>query len=141
ALHAKAWPSHAAPPPFHGIDRPRGTRRMAALLHAGAGGDRTRRGPSQDHPRAGDAARLPHAEPGIGRAMPFTPRSATLLVAGLMGVAGVATAAAASHGSDPRLMAGASAMCLAHAPALVALHAAWLSTRAAALAALLLALG
>lgn len=73
--------------------------------------------------------------------MSFSSRSATLLAAGLMGVAGVATAAAASHGSDPRLMAGASAMCLAHAPALVALYAAWPSMRAASLAALLLALG
>ena len=73
--------------------------------------------------------------------MPFSLRSASLLVAGLMGVTGVVTAAAASHGSDPRLMAGASAMCLAHAPALVALYAAWPSLRTAALAFLLLALG
>ncbi|WP_119256878.1 DUF423 domain-containing protein [Shinella zoogloeoides] len=73
--------------------------------------------------------------------MSFSLRSASLLVAGLMGLAGVATAAAASHGSDPRLMAGASAMCLAHAPALVALHAAWPMVRTAPLAALLLALG
>lgn len=50
-------------------------------------------------------------------------------------------AAAASHGSDPRLMAGASAMCLAHAPALVALYAAWPSMRTAPLAAVLLILG
>ena len=73
--------------------------------------------------------------------MSFSFRSATLLVAGLMGIAGVATAAAASHGSDPRLMAGASAMCLAHAPALVALYAAWPAMRTVPLAALLLALG
>jgi len=73
--------------------------------------------------------------------MSFSLRSACLLVAGLMGLAGVATAAAASHGSDPRLMAGASAMCLAHAPALVALHAAWPGLRTAPLAALLLAFG
>ena len=73
--------------------------------------------------------------------MSFSLRSTMLFVAGLMGLAGVAAAAAASHGSDPRLMAGASAMCLAHAPALVALYAAWPSTRAAPLAALLLALG
>ena len=64
--------------------------------------------------------------------MSFSFRSATLLVAGLMGIAGVATAAAASHGSDPRLMAGASAMCLAHAPALVALHAAGPAMRTSA---------
>ncbi|CAK7257344.1 MULTISPECIES: DUF423 domain-containing protein [unclassified Shinella] len=73
--------------------------------------------------------------------MSFSLRSASLLVAGLMGLTGVITAAAASHGSDPRLMAGASAMCLAHAPALVALHAAWPGLRTAALASLLLALG
>lgn len=73
--------------------------------------------------------------------MPFSMRPLTLLAAGLMGCAGVAAAAAASHGSDPRLMAGASAMCLAHAPALVALYAAWPSMRAAPVAALLLALG
>lgn len=68
-------------------------------------------------------------------------RSTTLFVAGLMGLAGIVTAAAASHGADPRLMAGASAMCLAHAPALIALYAAWPSMRAAPLAALLLAVG
>jgi uncharacterized membrane protein YgdD (TMEM256/DUF423 family) len=73
--------------------------------------------------------------------MSFSLRSTTLLVAGLMGLAGVVTAAAASHGSDPRLMAGASAMCLAHAPALIALHAAWTTFRTAPAAALLLALG
>lgn len=70
--------------------------------------------------------------------MSFSLRSASLLVAGLMGLAGVAMAAAASHGADPRLMAGASAMCLAHAPALVALYAAWPTMRTAPLAALLL---
>ena len=73
--------------------------------------------------------------------MPFSMRPLTLLAAGLMGCAGVAAAAAASHGSDPRLMAGASAMCLAHAPALVALYAAWPSMRAAPFAAILMALG
>jgi uncharacterized membrane protein YgdD (TMEM256/DUF423 family) len=73
--------------------------------------------------------------------MSFSLRSATLLVAGLMGLTGVITAAAASHGSDPRLMAGASAMCLAHAPALIGLYAAWPTMRTAPLAALLLAIG
>ena len=73
--------------------------------------------------------------------MRFSFRSASLLVAGLMGLAGVAAAAAASHGSDPRLMASASAMCLAHAPALIALHAGWSSVRTAPLAAALLILG
>ena len=68
-------------------------------------------------------------------------RSTMLFVAGLMGVFGVASAAAASHGADPRLLGGASAMCLAHAPALVALHAGWTHFRTAAAAALLLAAG
>ncbi|WEX76668.1 DUF423 domain-containing protein [Sinorhizobium numidicum] len=68
-------------------------------------------------------------------------RSTVLFVAGLMGLAGVAAAAAASHGADPRLLGGASAMCLAHAPALVALHAGWAHFRTAAVAALLLAVG
>ncbi|OHV81321.1 DUF423 domain-containing protein [Ensifer sp. LCM 4579] len=68
-------------------------------------------------------------------------RSTMLFVAGLMGLFGVAAAAAASHGADPRLLGGASAMCLAHAPALVALHAGWAHFRTAAIAALLLAAG
>lgn len=68
-------------------------------------------------------------------------RPTMLFAAGLMGVFGVASAAAASHGADPRLLGGASAMCLAHAPALVALHAGWAHFRTAAIAALLLAAG
>lgn len=62
-------------------------------------------------------------------------------IAGLMGVAGIASAAAASHGADPRLLGGASAMCMAHAPALIALFAAWDHIRLAATSALLLAIG
>jgi uncharacterized membrane protein YgdD (TMEM256/DUF423 family) len=74
--------------------------------------------------------------------MQFSARSMTLFAAGLMGLAGVAMAAAASHvAGDPRLMAGASAMCLAHAPALVALYGAWPANRVVPLAALLLAAG
>ncbi|ANK73429.1 MULTISPECIES: DUF423 domain-containing protein [Ensifer] len=68
-------------------------------------------------------------------------RATTLFVAGLMGLTGVVSAAAASHGDDPRLLAGISAMCLAHAPALVALYAAWPHFRTAAVAALLIAAG
>ncbi|PTM92781.1 DUF423 domain-containing protein [Mycoplana dimorpha] len=69
-------------------------------------------------------------------------RAATLFFAGILGVAGVASAALASHASgDPRLMGGASAMCLAHAPALVGLYAAWPTLRTAAVAALLLIVG
>ncbi|MDO9414961.1 DUF423 domain-containing protein [Pararhizobium sp.] len=67
-------------------------------------------------------------------------KSALILAAGLMGLAGVALAAAASHG-DPRLLGGASAMCLAHAPALIALYAAYDRFATAGLAALLLGLG
>jgi uncharacterized membrane protein YgdD (TMEM256/DUF423 family) len=45
-----------------------------------------------------------------------------LVFAGLFGCSGVALAAAAAHvGGDPHLLASASAMCLAHAPALLAL--------------------
>ncbi|CAN7289481.1 DUF423 domain-containing protein [Pararhizobium sp. LjRoot235] len=68
-------------------------------------------------------------------------RPAILFIAGLMGLFGVVAAAAASHGADPRLLGVASAMCLAHAPALVALYAAWPMMRTAALAALLLSAG
>ena len=68
-------------------------------------------------------------------------RSVTLFIAGLMGLFGVISAAAASHGADPRLLGGASAMCLAHAPALIALYAAWPVMRTAAIAALLLSTG
>jgi uncharacterized membrane protein YgdD (TMEM256/DUF423 family) len=68
-------------------------------------------------------------------------RPAILFIAGLMGLAGVVSAAAASHGADPRLLGGASAMCLAHAPALIALYAAWPTLRTASLAALLLSVG
>lgn len=42
-------------------------------------------------------------------------------IAGLLGAAGVALAAAASHGSDTHLLGNASLMCLVHAPALIAL--------------------
>ena len=36
-------------------------------------------------------------------------RAVTLFIAGLMGLFGVISAAAASHGADPRLLGGASA--------------------------------
>lgn len=71
----------------------------------------------------------------------FDVRSSTLFVAGLMGLYGIAAAAAASHGADPRLLGGASAMCLAHAPALIGLYAAWDKLRTAPVAALLMAVG
>lgn len=71
-----------------------------------------------------------------------TLRQATLFFAGVLGFAGVVSAAMASHATgDPRLMGGASAMCLAHAPALVAIYAAWPKLRTGAIAALLLIVG
>ena len=71
----------------------------------------------------------------------FTLRSITLFLAGLMGLAGVALAASASHGDDPRLLASAAAMCLAHAPALIAIYAGWASLRTAPAAALFMLVG
>ena len=60
---------------------------------------------------------------------------------GLLGLSGVALAAAASHGADPRLLGGASAMCLAHAPALLALAGAGRNIRLGAAAGAAMALG
>lgn len=68
-------------------------------------------------------------------------RPLILFLSGLFGAAGVALAAAASHGGDPRLLGTASTMCLIHAPALVALHAGYRAVRTATLAALAIALG
>lgn len=68
-------------------------------------------------------------------------RPATLFVAGLLGGGGVALAAAASHGGDMHFLGSASTMCLAHAPALLALYAGYDRIRTAPLAALLLGLG
>ena len=67
-------------------------------------------------------------------------RNITIFFAGLMGLAGVALAASASHG-DARLLGSASTMCLAHAPALIALYAAWPHLRTAPIAAILFILG
>ena len=68
-------------------------------------------------------------------------RPTTLFVAGLLGGGGVALAAAASHGGDTHFLGSASTMCLAHAPALLALYAGYDRIRTAPLAALLLGLG
>lgn len=47
---------------------------------------------------------------------------AALLGAGILGFAGVTAAAASSHvGSDPRMLDAVATICLAHAPALLAL--------------------
>ena len=68
-------------------------------------------------------------------------RPLILFLSGLFGAAGVALAAAASHGGDTRLLGTASTMCLIHAPALVALYGVHRQVRTATLAALVIALG
>ncbi|MCF6367608.1 DUF423 domain-containing protein [Rhizobium sp. TRM95001] len=62
-------------------------------------------------------------------------------MSGILGAAGVALAAAASHGGDARLLETASMMCLVQAPALVALYAVGRRVRTATLAALVIGLG
>jgi uncharacterized membrane protein YgdD (TMEM256/DUF423 family) len=64
-----------------------------------------------------------------------------LFVSGLMGLSGVALAAAASHGGDTHFLGSASTMCLAHAPVLLALYIGYGSFRTATLAGLVLGLG
>jgi len=68
-------------------------------------------------------------------------RPLILLASGLMGVSGVALAAAASHSGDTHLLGSASTMCLAHAPVLLALYLGNTRFRTATLAALILGLG
>ncbi|EJT04649.1 DUF423 domain-containing protein [Rhizobium sp. CCGE 510] len=64
------------------------------------------------------------------------------LLSGLFGFSGVALSAAAAHGGgDAHLLASASAMCLAHAPALLALALGVDRIRTAWLAGLLMGLG
>ncbi|MBB4171218.1 DUF423 domain-containing protein [Rhizobium sp. BK538] len=64
------------------------------------------------------------------------------LFAGLFGFAGVALSAAAAHGGgDAHLVASASAMCLAHAPALLALAIGAEKLRTAWLAGILIGAG
>ncbi|MGZ2381534.1 DUF423 domain-containing protein [Rhizobium leguminosarum] len=64
------------------------------------------------------------------------------LLSGLFGFAGVALAAAAAHGGgDAHLLASASTMCLAHAPALLALALAADKIKTAWLAGLLIGIG
>ncbi|WHO74545.1 DUF423 domain-containing protein [Rhizobium sp. BT03] len=64
------------------------------------------------------------------------------LFAGLFGVAGVALAALAAHGGgEANLAASASAMCLAHAPALLALALGTAKLKTAWLAGLLMIVG
>ena len=68
-------------------------------------------------------------------------RPLILFVSGLMGAAGVALAAAASHGGDTLFLGSASTMCLAHAPVLLGLYLGRGHFRTATLAALILGLG
>lgn len=68
-------------------------------------------------------------------------RPLILFVSGLMGAAGVALAAAASHGGDTLFLGSASTMCLAHAPVLLGLYLGHIYFRTATLAALVLGLG
>lgn len=65
----------------------------------------------------------------------------TLLLAGLIGAAGVAFSAMAAHGEDPRLIGAAAAACMAQAPALLALSLGWDKIRTALPASLLIGLG
>ncbi len=68
-------------------------------------------------------------------------RPLILFVSGLMGAAGVALAAAASHGGDTLFLGSASTMCLAHAPVLLGLYLGRGHFRTATLAAIILGLG
>jgi uncharacterized membrane protein YgdD (TMEM256/DUF423 family) len=65
----------------------------------------------------------------------------TLFVAGILGASGIALSALAAHGGDARLIGTAAAMSLAHAPALLALHASFERIRLASVAGLLIGLG
>lgn len=62
-------------------------------------------------------------------------------VAGLLGASGVGLAAAAAHVGETRLLASAAAICLAHAPALLALSLAAPQGRLMSFGAGLIALG
>lgn len=68
-------------------------------------------------------------------------RPLILFVSGLMGLSGVALAAASSHGGDTHFLGNASTMCLAHAPVLLALYLGHATFRTATLSALTLGLG
>ncbi|WP_454286266.1 DUF423 domain-containing protein [Rhizobium arsenicireducens] len=67
-------------------------------------------------------------------------RPAILLLTGVIGAAGVAMAAAATH-MGGALLGPASAMCLAHAPALLALYACGDKIRTSSLSALAMVIG
>jgi uncharacterized membrane protein YgdD (TMEM256/DUF423 family) len=71
---------------------------------------------------------------------PIFPRL-TLLLAGLIGAAGVILSAMAAHGGDTHLYSAAATACMAQAPALLAIYAGWEKIRTAFLAATLIGLG
>jgi uncharacterized membrane protein YgdD (TMEM256/DUF423 family) len=71
---------------------------------------------------------------------PLFPRL-TLLLAGLLGAAGVALSAMAAHGADQRLLGTAAAACMAQAPALLALAIGWEKIRTALFAVALIGFG
>lgn len=67
--------------------------------------------------------------------------STLLLLAGILGIAGVGLAAAASHLGDGHLLGNAAQMCLVHAPALLGIVAAGTRLRTGSAAGLLIGLG
>lgn len=68
-------------------------------------------------------------------------RSTILFLAGVIGACGVALAAAASHGTDAKLLGNAAMICLAHGPTLLAIYAGYTALRTAAAAGLVLGFG
>ncbi|GAK68970.1 hypothetical protein RRU01S_03_01380 [Agrobacterium rubi TR3 = NBRC 13261] len=68
-------------------------------------------------------------------------RPTSLFLSGILGAAGVALAAAATHTGATYMLGNASAMCLAHAPILLGLYLGWERIRTAVPAAILLGLG
>ena len=65
----------------------------------------------------------------------------TLLLAGLIGAAGVIFSAMAAHGGDTHLYSAAATACMAQAPALLAIYVGWEKIRTAPVAAALIGLG
>ena len=68
-------------------------------------------------------------------------RPVVLFLGGILGAAGVMLAAAATHTGDTYVLSNASAMCLAHAPVLIALFIGWDKIKTALPAGLILGLG
>lgn len=68
-------------------------------------------------------------------------RPVIFFLGGILGAAGVMLAAAATHTGDTYMLSNASAMCLAHAPVLIALFIGWDKIKTALPAGLILGLG